>query len=347
VYKRQIEDDGAWGVDICADNGFVISGVTNSFANGFSAAYIIRTDAVGDTIWTSTFEKKNGNCAFDVKTTSDGGFLLAGIAETGGAPGADGLVIKINSIGDTLWSKLYGGASYDDFSSFCEDIYGNYLLCGTTYNLTAGSYDVYLVKITNNGDLIWEKSLGGANADNAYPITQTNDNNFIVSGSTESFGAGGKDVYLIKFNSNGDTIWTKTFGGSGDDWASSIKETADGGFIVTGYTKSFSNYYDVYLIKTDVNGISGVDSYNKNNTDFNLYPNPNNGSMQLQYTLTNNQPALFEMVDFTGRLVYSMPLIPSAGSADITATCLSRGVYMYRVVSGGVAAACGKVVVIK
>ena len=296
-------DDAAFEVEICEDLGYIISGYTCSFADGFAAAYLIRTNNNSDTIWTKTYEKKDFNGANSIIKTNIDGFILVGVTETGGAPGADGLAIKTNSIGDTLWLNTYGGASYDALYSICEDNNGNYLICGTTYNLTAGSYDVYLLKIASSGGLIWEKSIGGVNAENAYSIIQSSDNNFLVVGSTESYGSGGIDVYLIKFNSDGDTIWTKTFGGAGDDWASSIKETADGGFIISGCTNSYGNNDDIYLIKTDANGyVAGIDDYQSMNNRISAYPNPTTGLVNFQIPPQFGRIKTLEIFDCFGQL---------------------------------------------
>ncbi|MCK9612915.1 MAG: T9SS type A sorting domain-containing protein [Bacteroidales bacterium] len=321
-------DDKAFEVEICEDSGYIISGATSSFAVGFAAAYLIRTNYLGDTLWTKTYEKKDFNVANSIIKTNIDSFILVGVAEIGGTPGADGLVIKTNSIGDTLWMNTYGGASYDEFYSICEDNDGNYLLCGTTYNLTAGSYDVYLVKITNSGGLIWEKSIGGINADNAYSIIKTSDNNFLVVGSTESYGSGGKDVYLIKFNSNGDTLWTRTFGSSGDDMAGSIRETNDGGYIISGITNSFGNNYDIYLIKTDGSGISGINNNDIENGEFIIYPNPSSGTVYLEIPKTIDETVNCEIYSLQGELVQSEKIetntikidLPESGIYFITVT---------------------------
>jgi len=322
-------DDEAFEVAICEDSGYIISGATCSFADGFAAAYLIRTNYLGDTLWTRTYEKKDFNGANSIINTNNDSFLLVGVTETGGAPGADGIAIKTNSIGDTLWMNTYGGASYDELYSICEDNNGNYLLCGTTYNLTAGSYDVYLVKITTNGGLIWEKSIGGVNADNAYSIIKTSDNNFFVVGSTESYGSGGKDVYLIKFNSDGDTIWTKTFGGAGDDWASSIKETADGGLVISGCTNSYGNNYDIYLIKTDANGYSSFETIIPITGRLGIYPNPSNGLFVIEIPEAIKNVGVVEIYNIQGKRIYEKLLADnSTDKIEIDIRNNPRGIYI-------------------
>ena len=105
---------------------------------------------------------------------------------------------------------------------------------------------------TPSTQTVWQKTYDGSNYDWAYSIQQTKDGGYIVAGETNSFGAGDRDVYIIKLDENGNKVWEKTFGGSGDDYARSIQQTNDGGYIVVGGTNSFgAGGADVYVIKMD------------------------------------------------------------------------------------------------
>jgi hypothetical protein len=119
----------------------------------------------------------------------------------------------------------------------------------------AGSADVYLIKTDAAGKKLWDKTFGGSGFDTAYCVQQTADGGFIVAGRTQSYGAGGSDLYLVRTDATGKKLWQKTFGGSLEDEARSVQLTADGGFIIAGFTTRVSTgYTDVYLIKTDANG---------------------------------------------------------------------------------------------
>jgi len=156
---------------------------------------------------------------------------------------------------DTLWTKTFGGSLHDDAISVQQTSDGGYIVVGSTNSYGAGSFDVYLIKTDASGNETWSQTFGGSNMDWGESVQQTSDGGYIITGWTESYGAGWADVYLIKTDSGGNQQWYQTFGGSGDEFGFSVQQTSDGGYIVTGYTSSYgAGYYDVYLIKTDAGG---------------------------------------------------------------------------------------------
>ena len=115
----------------------------------------------------------------------------------------------------------------------------------------------------------FEKTFGGANFDLGYSVQPTSDGGYIITGSTESYGNGDADVYLVKTDANGDSLWTKTFGGASQDYGSSLQLTSDGGYIIAGRTTYGNGDKDVYLIKTDANGDSlWTKTYGGSSVDF-------------------------------------------------------------------------------
>jgi len=205
-----------------------------------------------------TFQKVFGasgsdDFALSVQQTTDGGYVMAGFTTSFGAGGTDVYVVKTNANGDTLWTKTYGGSGDDKATEIQQTTDGGYIITGTT-TFGAGQDDVYLIKTDGNGSTIWTKTYGGTDYESGASVKQTLDGGYVVTGSTSSYGAGGSDVYLIKTTANGDTLFTKTYGGTSSDIGSSVDQTADAGYIITGYTSSFGSGFSIYLIKTNSSG---------------------------------------------------------------------------------------------
>lgn len=234
-----------------SDGGYFISGDGNDIN-------LIKTDSNGDTVWTRAY---GGTCpcrAYSVQQTNDGGYIINGYAQ-GSTTGTDYYLLKVNAFGDSLWTRTYGGISSEQGRSVKQTTDGGYIIAGKTFSsFGVGGDDVYLIRTDTIGNVLWSKTFGGTNNDRAYFVEQTNDGGFIITGETESFGAGSVDAYLLKTDSNGTLLWSKTYGGSGWDAARSIQQTIDGGYIINGFSASFNTgNFDVYLIKTDANGNSG------------------------------------------------------------------------------------------
>ena len=192
-----------------------------------------------------------------VHQTSDSGYILVAETLSFGAGQYDIYLVKTDERGNILWSKTYGGGSSDYGYSVTQTTDGGYIVAGYTNSFGAGLSDVLLVKTDANGDISWAKTYGGSSSDYGYSVIQTSDGGYIVAGYTESYGLAG-DVYLVKTDSNGNHQWSRTFGGAAKDLGWSVQQSADGGFIITGYTTSFgAGDQDFYLIKTDELGVSG------------------------------------------------------------------------------------------
>ena len=238
------------------DGGFIIVGWTNSFGAGDYDVYLIRTDANGDTLWTKTYGGTDYDWGYSIQQMEDGGFIIVGGTNSFGAGDYDVYLIRTDANGDTLWTKTYGGADREWGYSIQQTEDGGFIVAGFTRSFGAGGSDVYLIRTDANGDALWIKTYGGVNSDWGNSIQQTKDGGFIIVGGTNSFGAGDYDVYLIRTDANGDTLWTRTYGSADyDDCGASVQQTKDGGFIIVGGTRSFgAGDYDVYLIRTDANG---------------------------------------------------------------------------------------------
>ncbi len=251
------EDDRGFSIQETSDGGFIIAGITRTFGAGSYDFYLIKTDENGNALWEKTFGGTDDDWGFSVIESSDGGYIIVGSTESYGEGERDVYVIKTDVNGDTLWTKTYGGEKDDVGVSIQKTSDSGYIIAGRTTSFGSGYYDVYLIKINDDGDIQWAKTYGGTEYDGGVSVQQTSDGGYIIGGDTESYGEGERDVYLIKIDETGSVLWTKTYGGTEDDGCLSVQETSDGGYIVTGFT-TLSNIptwnSDVYLIKTDANG---------------------------------------------------------------------------------------------
>lgn len=242
-------------VQLTSDGGYIIVGGTYSFGAGGSDFWLLKTNSSGDTLWTKMFGGINLENGKSVQQTTDGGYIIVGWTFSFGVGGQAVWLIKTNSSGDTLWTKTFGGSMSEGGNSVQQTTDGGYVIVGWTSSFGAGGGDVWLIKTNSSGDTLWTKTFGGSSSDVGNSVQQTTDGGYIIAGYTYSYGVGGNDVWLIKTNSSGDTLWTKTFGGSDRDVSNSIQQTEEGGYVITGWTDSFgAGDKDVLLIKTNASG---------------------------------------------------------------------------------------------
>ncbi len=203
-----------------------------------------------DTLWARTYGGRSWDYAYSVVQAADGGFIVAGETNSFGAGYTDVYLVRTDAYGDTLWTAVLGGTSYDWGHSVAQTADGGFIVAGLTQSFGAGETDVYLIRTDAAGDTLWTKTYGGTAYDNGCSVAQTADGGYIVAGYTRSFGAGRYDVYLIRIDAAGDTLWIKTYGGTISDFGNSVAQTSDGGYIVFGSTGSFAaGGSDVYLIR--------------------------------------------------------------------------------------------------
>jgi hypothetical protein len=252
TYGGTVMDQG-YSAQQTSDGGCIVTGFTNSFGAGDFDAYLIKTNAAGDTLWTRTYGGTLKDYGNFVRQTSDEGYVVAGYTNSFGAGLNDVYLIKTNASGDTLWTRTFGGISAELANCVQQTSDGGYIVAGWTKSFGAGDADAYLIKTNASGDTLWTRTCGGTSEDEAYSVQPTSDGGYIVAGWTYSFGAGNYDVYLIKTDSAGDTLWTRTYGGAGEDRGYSVQQTTDGGYIMAGRA-TLAGGQDVWLIKTDASG---------------------------------------------------------------------------------------------
>ncbi|OGU77631.1 MAG: hypothetical protein A2W11_08210 [Ignavibacteria bacterium RBG_16_35_7] len=209
---------------------------------------------VPDTLWTKTIGGINRENGYSVKQTDDSGLIIAGMTDSFGAGDYDVYLVRTDQHGDTLWTKTYGGTDRDFATDVLQTEDGGYIVIGATKSYNNGVDDLYLIRTDDEGDTLWTKVYGGSWGEVGSSIVQDDNGNYVATGYTMSFDPGNADVWIIKFTGLGDTLWTKRVGGSQVEYGLSIIRSNSDGYIVTGYTESFGNNYDVYLIRLDANG---------------------------------------------------------------------------------------------
>ena len=242
--------DVALSVLETADGGYILAGWTKSYGAGHYDMWLVKTDSSGIGQWNKTFGGTGYDGANSFHETADGGYIIAGFTYSYGAGSADVLLVKTDSDGNEQWSKTFGGTDFECATSVQQTTDGGYILAGRTESYGAGVTDVWLVKTDSDGNEQWEKTFGGIDSDCAGSVQQTADGGYILAGSTESYGAGNNDAWLVRTDSNGDKQWDKTFGGMGNDYATSVQQTSDGSYILVGSTESYgAGCSDLWLVK--------------------------------------------------------------------------------------------------
>ncbi|MBK7110244.1 MAG: putative metal-binding motif-containing protein [Bacteroidetes bacterium] len=264
---------GGSGIESCSkiiittDGNYVVSGISNSndgdvsLNKGEHDFWIIKLNYFGEILWEKTYGSSDTDVAWDIKQTSDNGYIVAGYTEgndgdvTENKGGADYWIIKLDSTGELEWQKTYGGSSSDNAYSIIEKPLGGYLCVGTTFSSNGdvsgfhGFQDVWVLSLDSLGVLEWQKCYGGTGGEDGNLTIIVSGLDYIITGGSGTANGdvsnnnGVYDYWIIKIDSTGELIWEKSIGGSGSELSYAIAKTLDNHLILTGYSNS--NDYDV------------------------------------------------------------------------------------------------------
>ncbi len=241
------------------DGGYVVAGYTESLGAGESDAYLIKTDAEGNEVWSHVYGGSGPEMGRSVDNTSDGGYVIAG-ATGSYSDNSDVYLVKTDSEGNEVWSTTVSNPNthlnYDWSNMVREASDGGYIIAGNSDG-DRDLMNVYLIKTDSEGNTVWAESFGERFYDYGSAVYETSDGGYIVSGATKSALNGQNDVYVRVVDSEGAEVWTGTFGSEqGSEWGSAVCETSDGDYVIAGHTDSFgAGSYDVWLIRIDREGI--------------------------------------------------------------------------------------------
>jgi len=291
TYGGSLDDRGNDIIET-SDGGYVILGY--SFSNnddvsnnaGLQDYWIVKLNASGNILWEKSFGYQGADSGISLIETNDQGFLITGILDvtaSGGEgntqrtanrhAGGDYWALKLDISGNLEWSRYFGGNFTDTPYGVVQTEDNGFIIAGssdsedTDISGNIGTYDFWVIKISSSGDLVWEKSFGGSQIDEARAIIKSGDGNYIIAGDTRSNdndvsqNKGAADLWLIKISPTGNLIWEKTIGGSNFDVARAIENSQNNGFIISGSSRSSDidvsenkGQNDAWILKTDNNG---------------------------------------------------------------------------------------------
>ncbi|MFI5148388.1 MAG: T9SS type A sorting domain-containing protein [Bacteroidia bacterium] len=238
-----------------------------------------------DTAWIYTYGGKFDDVCNQIRPALHNGFIACGTTSSYGQGNTNMYVIRLDSLCRRQWSAVFGGRDNQAGCAVTTTADRGFAFAGYTDSYGNGGYDVYLVRADSSGRMLWQRTYGGADWDFGYSVKQTKDGGFVICGLTYSYGAGSGDVYLIRTRGNGDTVWTRTFGGTGCDIGNSITITGDTLYTITGSTTSFGNHdTSAYLIQVDTNGVlrnSHTYGCIRNSSGYSIVPTLDQGFIQM------------------------------------------------------------------
>lgn len=249
--------DGGQAVCRTENGGFLIVGYTFSHGSGDADILAVKTDAEGKKVWAKTFGGAGTEYGYGCAAVDDG-YIITGYTTSYGAGSKDVYLVKIDSRGNEIWSKTFGGASWDVGKAVSRAVDGGYVICGFTHSLGSGEEDIYLIRTDTAGNEVWSKTYGEERSETGNSVYAMADGGYIIGATTGTTEGGNSDFYLIKTDAEGNEVWSRKYAtngsyGHGFDWCNSMCPTKDGGFIMAGYSDC-EDIMNVQVIKADSMG---------------------------------------------------------------------------------------------
>ncbi|MCB9194209.1 MAG: T9SS type A sorting domain-containing protein [Flavobacteriales bacterium] len=341
------------------DEGYIVAGITTSNDgevsgnNGDQDIWVVKLDAIGDLQWQKCLGSPAVDVAFTIEETDQGGYIVAGrVGSNGGDVSGlhgdwDMWLVDLNGSGAIQWQRCYGGSGFDGGLDVRQTSDHGFIAAGLTYSVDGdvtdpiGNGDFWVVKCDSIGNLGWERCIGGTAEDVACSVRPIDGGGYIVVGRTlsndldASDNHGGRDLLAVELDASGNQVWQKCLGGSDEDWGWAVDTTADGGYILAGYTSSddqeVSNNHggqDIWVVKL---GGDMTVSYPENVIPLiTTYPNPSNGDFLLMPDARDTDPITVRITDAVGRSVLGPLVLNGQGPTAIHLSDVRSGLYLLR-----------------
>ena len=277
--------DWVYDIQTTSDSGYIFAGYgtstdgDTSMLYGESDGWIVKLNSIGNIEWKKCIGGSKSELFFTIKETSDGGFITAGYTYSndgdiiGNHGEGDAWIVKLNCSGDIEWQQCIGGSETEHIKDIIQTYDGGYILAAQTESIDGdisgnhGDWDFWVVKLDCNGNIQWQKCLGGTFDEYIYAMQQTNTGGYIVVGSTSSKNGdisdfkGTTDAWVVNLDSSGNIEWNKCYGSYGTERFMSVDNTNDGGYILAGHTISIEDdisgnhgHYDHWVVKINSSG---------------------------------------------------------------------------------------------
>ncbi|MFH1438226.1 MAG: hypothetical protein ABIJ56_21135 [Pseudomonadota bacterium] len=250
-----IEDDLISSLKESADGGFLAAGRTANWGSGLEDMWIIRLDAGGSIAWQKVIGGERLDYANSATQTSDGGILVCGRTGSLESDLDDGLVVKLDGGGELVWQKAFKSDLFEEAYSIVENGDGDIIVFGNAG--PQDNLDLWAARLDASGNIQWQKNVGGDEDERAVAMLIGSDGTVVMVGTTESFGAGASDIWVVRLDAGGSVLWQKTVGGDDDDFPGGAAITSDGGILVAGQTWSLTpdeNEIYAFVLKLDAAG---------------------------------------------------------------------------------------------
>ncbi|MBW1979647.1 MAG: hypothetical protein JRJ12_00335 [Deltaproteobacteria bacterium] len=256
-------DETAYSVQQTIDGGFIVAGLKKTSGSSSYRYWIVKLTAEGVIEWEKDYIK-GANVPFNIELIDrdgdgkkDDGYIFAGVSDFFGDFGwTDLWLVRLGLTGD-IKSQGYTGDEGVDQGRFIQQTSDRkYIIVGNTKSFDVDEIDIWVYRLDPDSGTSWQETIGGAQEDKAVSVRETSDKGYIIAAQSNSFGSSSLDwdYWIIKLNQDGNVQWHKTYGGDKTEYVSSIQQTADGGYIVAGYSSSFTTSFNGWIIKLDAQG---------------------------------------------------------------------------------------------